>query len=114
MELNTTGKVRLILKIQGQTFYLNTDFTTEMWDEKHTSSKRKFIDEMILSAVSFTVQPPATEATILKKRIHDLEQEVERLKKAAIPTDPSFRSFGPGATGPGSSGSVVTIGNLPG
>ncbi|AKH49535.1 putative tail fiber protein [Pseudomonas aeruginosa] len=124
MELNTTGRVRLTLTIQGQTFYINTHFTREEWDEKHTTFKMQFVNDAILAAVTASAQMPATEEAILKKRIHDLEQEVARLKKQGTPTI----RVGPGVTigdlppaatpspfriRPGDSGPTVTIGNLP-
>jgi len=105
MELNTTGKVRLTLKIQGQTFYLNTIYTREEWDEKHTTFKMQFVNDAILAAVTASAQMPATEEAILRKRVHDLEQEVARLRKEAAPNPIRIR--------PGASGPAVTIGSLP-
>lgn len=99
MELNTTGMMRFVLTIQGQTFYIDSSLAPELWQAMTTTAQGAYLREMLSAQVSITAQLPATEEAILKKKIHDLEQEVARLKKQATPT---FR-YPPG----------VTIGHLP-
>ncbi|AIX13154.1 hypothetical protein ACQ34_gp01 [Pseudomonas phage YH6] len=86
MELNDTGKVRIVLTIQGKTFYLNTNFTATFWEDKRPETKMRIVNEAILAASTCVVQMPSKETDILKHRIQELEQEVARLKKQATPT----------------------------
>ncbi len=99
MELNTTGMMRFVLTIQGQTFYIDSSLAPELWQAMASSAQYSYLQELLAAQVSITAQLPATEEAILKKKIHDLEQEVARLKKQSTPT---FRCP------PG-----VTIGRLP-
>ncbi|CAZ66345.1 hypothetical protein PP-LIT1_gp89 [Pseudomonas phage LIT1] len=99
MELNDTGKVRIILTIQGKAYYLDTLLTRDEWDTMTDAQKTKYMNEWVLASVSIRPQMPSSESDILKHKIRELELEVSRLKKQATPT---FR-YPPG----------VTIGHLP-